>query len=108
NLSFVSSRRRHTRSKRDWSSDVCSSDLFHAVKNEFRNAIYAYYFDIPFGETLNRHKKRAKVSDFGEKEMRRWWREKDCLKLIPETIIDEKMSKEKIVQTIKNDVFSIN
>src|SRR5699024_11464357 len=23
-----SSRRRHTRSKRDWSSDVCSSDLF--------------------------------------------------------------------------------
>src|SRR5699024_11506155 len=26
-LFFVSSRRRHTRSKRDWSSDVCSSDL---------------------------------------------------------------------------------
>src|SRR5699024_11231832 len=24
---FVSSRRRHTSSKRDWSSDVCSSDL---------------------------------------------------------------------------------
>src|SRR5438105_5405700 len=28
---FFSSRRRHTRSTRDWSSDVCSSDLFHAV-----------------------------------------------------------------------------
>src|SRR5207249_6922058 len=26
---FFSSRRRHTRSKRDWSSDVCSSDLIH-------------------------------------------------------------------------------
>src|SRR6266513_3698922 len=26
---FFSSRRRHTRSKRDWSSDVCSSDLVH-------------------------------------------------------------------------------
>src|SRR5699024_11489955 len=26
-LFFFSSRRRHTRSKRDWSSDVCSSDL---------------------------------------------------------------------------------
>src|SRR5699024_11474727 len=25
---FFSSRRRHTRSKRDWSSDVCSSDLY--------------------------------------------------------------------------------
>src|SRR5699024_11887074 len=26
-LLFFSSRRRHTRSKRDWSADVCSSDL---------------------------------------------------------------------------------
>src|SRR5699024_11073367 len=28
----VSSRRRHTRSKRDWSSDVCSSDLYRGFK----------------------------------------------------------------------------
>src|SRR5699024_11337215 len=28
---FFSSRRRHTRSKRDWSSDVCSSDLASAL-----------------------------------------------------------------------------
>src|SRR5699024_11469745 len=28
---FFSSRRRHTRSKRDWSSDVCSSDLREQV-----------------------------------------------------------------------------
>src|SRR2546429_6615295 len=27
---FFSSRRRHTRCSRDWSSDVCSSDLEHA------------------------------------------------------------------------------
>src|SRR5207247_4367802 len=27
-LFFFSSRRRHTRSTRDWSSDVCSSDLY--------------------------------------------------------------------------------
>src|SRR5699024_11338498 len=33
-LFFFSSRRRHTRSKRDWSSDVCSSDLrkYRAVR----------------------------------------------------------------------------
>src|SRR5699024_12033719 len=30
-LFFFSSRRRHTRSKRDWSSDVCSSDLTNIV-----------------------------------------------------------------------------
>src|SRR5699024_6348778 len=31
---FFSSRRRHTRSKRDWSSDVCSSDLGCALARE--------------------------------------------------------------------------
>src|SRR5699024_11430013 len=31
-LCFCSSRRRHTSSKRDWSSDVCSSDLSVAIK----------------------------------------------------------------------------
>src|SRR5690606_40280918 len=30
-LFFFSSRRRHTRFSRDWSSDVCSSDLIHAI-----------------------------------------------------------------------------
>src|SRR5699024_3253993 len=33
---FCSSRRRHTRSKRDWSSDVCSSDLPHS-------SLYVFY-----------------------------------------------------------------
>src|SRR5438067_9871989 len=28
---FFSSRRRHTKSKRDWSSDVCSSDLYSSL-----------------------------------------------------------------------------
>src|SRR5699024_11392622 len=30
-LVFFASRRRHTRSKRDWSSDVCSSDLYYLL-----------------------------------------------------------------------------
>src|SRR5699024_11513398 len=31
---FFSSRRRHTRSKRDWSSDVCSSDLVQTLSQQ--------------------------------------------------------------------------
>src|SRR5690625_7258030 len=31
-LFFFSSRRRHTRWPRDWSSDVCSSDLFRSAR----------------------------------------------------------------------------
>src|SRR5699024_3005597 len=33
---FFSSRRRHTRSKRDWSSDVCSSDLGRPQERQLR------------------------------------------------------------------------
>src|SRR3989440_9334491 len=33
---FFSSRRRHTRSDRDWSSDVCSSDLVYVGPLEYR------------------------------------------------------------------------
>src|SRR5699024_12223198 len=50
-LFFFSSRRRHTRSKRDWSSDVCSSDLdvvsskriedVHIVHQSFQEDIVA-------------------------------------------------------------------
>src|SRR5699024_6761416 len=35
---FFSSRRRHTRSKRDWSSDVCSSDLLRTDSAIFADA----------------------------------------------------------------------
>src|SRR5699024_11451988 len=38
---FFSSRRRHTRSKRDWSSDVCSSDL--AIMTEEKNIMETLY-----------------------------------------------------------------
>src|SRR2546422_5575392 len=36
---FFSSRRRHTRCSRDWSSDVCSSDLFQEMLARFKQGI---------------------------------------------------------------------
>src|SRR5699024_5050619 len=38
---FFSSRRRHTRSKRDWSSDVCSSDL--RMSRLYEKFIFEYF-----------------------------------------------------------------
>src|SRR5699024_11424618 len=39
-----SSRRRHTRSKRDWSSDVCSSDLHGALTETFEELSHSLTF----------------------------------------------------------------
>src|SRR5215211_8690901 len=44
---FFSSRRRHTRSLCDWSSDVCSSDLFAAEKADLqRRGLIIADFDL--------------------------------------------------------------
>src|SRR5690606_40781953 len=52
---FFSSRRRHTRFSRDWSSDVCSSDLGLLIKEVFLgvnfivyNIYYLLYFSFFF------------------------------------------------------------
>src|SRR5260370_32254066 len=42
---FFSSRRRHTRFKCDWSSDVCSSDLDLVVARPFPSAFTTIAFD---------------------------------------------------------------
>src|SRR6266536_1713589 len=44
---FFSSRRRHTRSTRDWSSDVCSSDLSQGQRKRLA-LLTAYLEDRPF------------------------------------------------------------
>src|SRR5699024_12191026 len=47
---FFSSRRRHTRSKRDWSSDVCSSDLPQQRSAEKKYTTFLY--DRPMERNL--------------------------------------------------------
>src|SRR5699024_12007083 len=54
---FFSSRRRHTRSKRDWSSDVCSSDLQPA----FAGVTGEKIADLRYGESP--HQAAAVYSD---------------------------------------------
>ncbi len=51
--------------------------LFEAPIEEFGSEIYAYYYDLPFEDTAARHGTRAKRTEFGAKDMRRWWAEND-------------------------------
>src|SRR5439155_11225664 len=49
---FFSSRRRHTRWPRDWSSDVCSSDL---VTAEYNHSVPAVLKNSPPLQSIVRH-----------------------------------------------------
>ena len=44
---------------------------------------------MPFEETLKRHQTKPNCNDFGEEEMQKWWREKDYLGFIKESVIEE-------------------
>src|SRR2546429_6541892 len=46
---FFSSRRRHTRCSRDWSSDVCSSDLLQPAGDRFAMRARGQFLNDNFG-----------------------------------------------------------
>jgi adenylate kinase family enzyme len=68
------------------------------------DAVHAYYFDLPFDETLVRHASKANAHEFGEKEMREWWKEKDYLGLPNEKILDKDMSVDDVINQIIDDI----
>src|SRR5207247_7233581 len=73
---FFSSRRRHTRSTRDWSSDVCSSDLGWEVDQAAREVIeqagYGQYFCHRTGHSIGQevHGNGANMDSLETKEER--------------------------------------
>ena len=64
--------------------------------------VYAYYFNIPFEETLKRHLTKPNCNDFGEETMRRWWREKDISDVLNEVCI----TAERDIENIVSDIYS--
>ncbi|WP_209305059.1 MULTISPECIES: hypothetical protein [unclassified Granulicatella] len=51
--------------------------LFELARQLYPLYIYAYYFDLPFNETLKRHETREKAKEFGVEVLKCWWIEKD-------------------------------
>ncbi len=79
--------------------------LFEQAIRIFREEnIYAYYYDLPFSETLKRHNTKSNRFDFGEEDMRRWWNEKDYIGFIKEKILTEELTLDDAVELILSDV----
>ena len=80
--------------------------LAQTIKFLYDTEVYAYYFDLTFEETLKRHLTRSKCHEFGEEEMRRWWREKDFSDVLNETRITSEKNMESIVMDICSTIFN--
>ena len=78
--------------------------LFELAIQLYDTNVYAYYFDLPFEETLKRHKTKPNCNEFGEEAMRGWWREKDYSDVLHEVSITAEKDRESIVRDIWNTV----
>ena len=74
--------------------------LFELAHEIYGSEIYAYYFDLPFEETLRRHQTKPNCREFGAEAMRRWWREKDFTDVLSEKSITYEKDLESIVAEI--------
>lgn len=79
--------------------------LFDKILKIHPNQNYFYYFDIPFKETLRRHATKKNV-DFGENEMRLWFKENNASGYPGEIIIPETNSFNETVSQIIAEITS--
>lgn len=75
-------------------------ELFETAMKEYGSQIFAYYYDLPFEETLCRHETKPNRNDFGESDMRSWWKEKDFIGIIQEKILTKEMGLDETVEMI--------
>lgn len=80
--------------------------LFELAAKLYDKNMHSYFFDLPFEETLKRHKSKQNCNDFGEEEMRRWWREKDFSYILHEKTITSEKDIQEIVRDIYEDVLN--
>ena len=60
----------------------------------------AYYLDVPWAETLRRHATKPQAAEYGESQMRGWYRERDLLRGGLEQIIPAACSLDETVRRI--------
>jgi len=77
--------------------------LFELAITHFEN-IFAYYYDLPFEETLARHQTKPNCKEFGAEAMKRWWRDKDFIGIIPEIVLTREAELEDIIDLIYTEV----
>ena len=74
--------------------------LFELARRLYGEQIYAWYFDLPFEETLCRHRTKPNCNEFGAEAMKGWWRDKDFSDVLDEKVITAEAGPEDIVSEI--------
>ncbi|MFA6160609.1 MAG: AAA family ATPase [Patescibacteria group bacterium] len=68
--------------------------MFEEILQKHPKNNHFFYFDVSLDETLRRHQFKPNKNDFGEKEMRAWYKDRDFLSCVKEKIVSEANSLE--------------
>jgi predicted kinase len=82
---------------------ILRSDIYApmlaALAAEHRGHTHFFRFDLSFDETVRRHRTKDRT-DFGEPELRRWWRGDDALPECDERVIGSEHTPQDVVGLI--------
>lgn len=79
-------------------------DMLHRLTKDHAGTTAHYYFDIPFEETISRHRTRPLAREVTAEQMRGWYVERDLLPFVDERIIDRTSAAEQTVARIMADM----
>ena len=82
--------------------------MLRRLLDDFQGEQLIYYFDVSFEETVRRHATKPNAHEFGESEMRQWWKDQDVLNVPGEQRIGEQLSQAEIVDLIHRDVLVLS
>lgn len=83
-------------------------EMLHRLLNDFQGEKLIYYFDVSFEETVRRHATKPNAHEFGEAEMRQWWKDQDVLDVPGEQRISEQLAQAEIVDMIRRDILALS
>ncbi|MFF5896745.1 kinase [Streptomyces argenteolus] len=78
-------------------------DMLLRLRTDHRGPTHAYYLDVPFEQTLTRHATKPIAREFGESQLRDWYRELDLLPDGVETVIEADSSLASTVDRIMRE-----
>lgn len=79
------------------------SDMLAALLADHPGRTHCFYLDVPFEETLTRHATKPQAAEYGEAELRSWYRPQDLLPGNIETVVPASSTLEETISQIMRD-----
>lgn len=78
-------------------------EILCRLADDHQGMTRGYLYDVSFEETLRRHSTKPAVDEFGEAEMRAWWRGLEPIDGLDESLIGERDSLETTVLRVLSE-----